>query len=680
LIQRKAQQIKDAGFFTRLGKGAEAGLEESKMLGGAALETLGTAVGSEGIKSYGREVLTDAVSEIGKLDPYSGEFLDIDSPGGALDWVAYTIGQFGIGILQTAAVAAGTGGAGLGAVALKAGAGKLLKKAATKRANKEALNKAEKKALEDAGTVFSAARFKALATVGGVAEIGTMSVGEAAAEQISRNGDIDPFSALLTGAAAGALDALPIMSALKRFSTPRGGQSLGRRVGGAAFTGGLQEGATEAAQDAIYAFGAGGLEALRDKPLAEYINAAAAGALGGSVLSASVATLQRGEEITKEEVDLTQPEQPEQPEQLRLTDERQLRLTDERAQLALPAPERDPEAAVTPPVDPEATPRSPIDPDIWDADFEEVYGPRQVDAEVTLPVPPPPPGQRRLTNRRSFGPPEPTDLDLERELLSPEQVADIKERDARRLQMLPSQRNYFRTIGNRVVSPDNLKKIRRAGNEALKAKGRRDNSERTQPLIQEAFAASRQSARDEPLRRAGVRGDAAAPGNVRLRVAAESGLGFPDIVEDTPAPILPPGQVDLFPDDPLRRGVRSDVPRGQGELFNDVTAPIPEAPRTPVNEDERQLGLFDPPDPNYRQREFDFGSTPEPEPGPGPTPEPGFEFAEDVSPNVATDYVLPYRGKGGKEATMTDTPQNMARRTVDWVRAVRNAKEKLKTC
>lgn len=671
-IQGRAANIRNAGFGTRVAKGFEGGIEQAKLLGGAALEAFGA-------QETGRAIVEDATKELAKLAPYSGEFTDIDSAGDALNWTAYMIGELGPGVIQTAAAALLGGGVGaVGALALRKTGGKLLKQAAKKQRAGEALNAAETKALTNSAKILAATRGKVASTAarrGALAGAGLEAygsgVGEVAAEIIGDRGDQGPMSAedrltaILGGIPVAAVDFLPEYGIFEtlfrgtRFAPTAAsragagtfpGASRLRRAGGAAAVGGAFEGLAEAGQEYLIGELAG-----TDKTAEDYINALAAGALGGSIISGSAGLLSPGQELkSDDQTDLIGSEQqklltgPE--EQLRLTDERPLRLTDERAQLALPAPERGPEIAVAPPVDPEATPR-----------------------------------QLLLTDRRSFGPPEPTDLDLERERIPPEQAVAIKKRDARILQ---GRKNYRKGLGNMVLSPDQVAEIKRAGNEALKAKGRRDNWERSQPLIQEATAASRQSARDEPLRRAGVRGDAAAPGNVRLRVAAESGLGFPDIVEDTPAlipaPTLPRGQIELFPDDPSRPGVRSDVPGGQGELFNDVTAPIPEAPRTPVDEDEdeRQLGLFDPPDPDYRQREFDFGSTPEPEPepGPGPTPEPGFEFAEDVSPNVATDYVLPYLGKGGKEATMTDTPQNMARRTVDWIRAVRNAKEKLKTC
>ena len=597
-IQGRAANIRNAGFGTRVAKGFEGGIEQAKLLGGAALEAFGA-------QETGRAIVEDATKELAKLAPYSGEFTDIDSAGDALNWTAYMIGELGPGIIQTAAAALIGGGAGaVGALALRKSGGKLLKQAAKKQRAGEALNAAETKALTNSAKILAATRGKVASTAarrGALAGAGLEAygsgVGEVAAEIIGDRGDQGPMSAedrltaILGGIPVAAVDFLPeygIFETLFRGTrlAPTAasragagtfpGASLLRRVGGAAAVGGAVEGLAEAGQEILI-----GALAGTEKTASDYINALAAGALGGSIISGSAGLLSRLKALDPNggTVDVVeserQSEQSEQPEQLELfPDDPPRPGVSFSGEGVLQGELFDEEAAPTP-------------------DVAVDYS-RQLDLfDTPEPAPAPAPvpaGEQRLRQGDLFAQAE--QQDRFDEVFRRPTKAERKSRNTFNYRDARDAENLRLDEARRDLDDELREELRLASEEEGLAQLQAENAQRDAALI---FSRTR--------------------GSVR----------------------------------------RTDLPRAPRQADSPDTGPEP----GPT------------PDP---------GPTPEPEPEPGPTPEPGFEFAEDVSPNVATDYVLPYLGKGGKEATMTDTPQNMTRRTVDWIRAVRNAKEKLKTC
>jgi hypothetical protein len=533
VLQRRAARINNAGFGERVSKGFEGGIEQAKLLGGAALEVFGA-------EETGREIVENATKELAKLAPYSKEFTEIGGAGDALNWTAYMIGELGPGIIQTAASAVLGGGVGGVAanLALKASikkqGGALLKQAAKKQRDGKALNDAEKDALSNSARLLAAAKAKAVTTgvrrgavTGAAGDAFLSGVGEVGAEIIGDRGadgpltDEDRLRSIFGGAAAGAIDFLPefgIFKALFRGtrlaptarsradSRPFPGASRLRRAGRAAGLGAVVEGAAEAAQEGVI-----GLAAGTDKSFNDYINALAAGALGGGLISGAAGVLTRGEAVapTDEPVDLTasargQAEQAEQAEP----------DPEPPAQRLLPAPE----SVITPPVDPEAT-----------------GGPG--------------PDPLRLTYDPFVGPPESSDPAVRGALLTPEGRAAALNTSA--VPVFPTaQGELFPRLfqgeseqtadaePDTVVDPvdderqlglfsrDNINKVTR---DRLRA----ENTARGLESLRESQAAVGEVTTASAQRRARERGARAASGNLFLRTAAEGGLGFPATETET---------------------------------------------------------------------------------------------------------------------------------------------------
>jgi len=287
--------IKDPSFGAMVGKGFEIGTQNLKTLYGSALQSVS---GDE----YGGGMVRSAEAELAKLQPYQRDVAE----GITADWFATSIGQQFPMLLES--IATGLAGAAAGSAAGGPGAGTLLGGLAGifgKKAFKDKLLQAAAKynaaksagvALNSSPELIEATKLlrKAGATVGAVA---ASSLGN----EIIAAGDIygeggTPLESWVKGVPYAALDSLTDALFVGRIlgggrrALPSGA-TLGQRAveygvkrfGAGLAVGGLAEGTTETAQEAIV-LEAGGKDLTSPEAINRYLNSFAAGAAVGGLM------------------------------------------------------------------------------------------------------------------------------------------------------------------------------------------------------------------------------------------------------------------------------------------------------------------------------------------------------------------------------------------------------------
>ena len=108
-----ANQIRNPGLGRLMSKNFGIGVDQMQQLAGRGLQLFGA-------EEVGQNIVDRQYEDLRKNLPYRREFQEIDSAGGAIDWLAATVAQQGPNILGS--VAAAAGGYFLGGTGLLAGA------------------------------------------------------------------------------------------------------------------------------------------------------------------------------------------------------------------------------------------------------------------------------------------------------------------------------------------------------------------------------------------------------------------------------------------------------------------------------------------------------------------------------------------------------------------------------
>ncbi len=308
--QTESPKLTRTGFVDSAIRGFKRSLPETKSLLAGAGAAVAGAVGADGLRDkaleYYREVQQEEVEPLANKASFTGVLKGEDSLG---EWAGDTLGNFGGQALQSLAaagagaavgsVAPGAGNVG-GAVAglvarplLKRAIGKEVAEMVAKDAAKDAIGKA---ALKRAGMVAAPMAMN-IGQETGIAYTGRADDAAAAGEELSQG---DAMRAIAAGVPAGVLDtAAEALTANRLLRGASESPKLVRRVAAGAAQGALTEGATEAAQAVLERAGAAqdltGQEAYQD-----YIENAAAGALGGGVVGGGSGVRQAKPALTRD--------------------------------------------------------------------------------------------------------------------------------------------------------------------------------------------------------------------------------------------------------------------------------------------------------------------------------------------------------------------------------------------
>jgi hypothetical protein len=257
-------------------RGLDAGLDQLQGMGGGAIGIVGDLVGSDTIRDFGLDIYRRNMEEAALSAPETN-FFDIDGVGDALNWAGYTLGN--LAPMMATSVAGGGVGGLLAKQAVKKSAAAMTAKLISQGMTKEA-------AAKEAGAFVAKRVALGQALGAGTASVG-MSTGNIYGETE------DAAVSAVHGLIAGSIDALPIMRIFDRFGASKLAKealesSVIREIGKQ----GIREAGTEAVQTFIEQHagywveneGRSLLGNLGDTDWREIGEAAAAGALGGSVM------------------------------------------------------------------------------------------------------------------------------------------------------------------------------------------------------------------------------------------------------------------------------------------------------------------------------------------------------------------------------------------------------------
>jgi hypothetical protein len=320
-----------AGFGESFSQGFKRSLPETKsLLAGAGAAAAG-AVGADGLRDAALDTYREIQEEEVAPNQNAPGFREaVVGDGSIRDWAGDTLGNFAGQALQSATT--GLIGAGLSTVrkpgkgtitgavgGFVAGSGirgmirqraeRMVAEQMAKGATREVAEAAGKQAARNMTSQIGGAT---LATTGLNIAQETGGTFAARAEDAAAAGEelnsTDALRAIGAGAVGGTLDTAAEMLGVGRFlKGASASPSLARRIAAGAAAGGATEGATEAAQQAISRFGAQ-RDLTSPEAVGEYIDSAAAGALGGGVMGGAsgirrparpTATVQPAGEITR---------------------------------------------------------------------------------------------------------------------------------------------------------------------------------------------------------------------------------------------------------------------------------------------------------------------------------------------------------------------------------------------
>lgn len=289
-------------------KGLSAGIDQTQALGGGLLALAGSAFGNDDLFYAGMDYYNEQMAEASESQADIGRIEDIDGFDDLLSWVSYTAGN-ALPSLATAVVGGGVGGVaarGAGQAAIRGQAAEFAKKRVTDRAQ----DSFRKRVADDYAAAALSKRARTGAGIGAFATSAGMGAGESFTRILEEEGEEAPGVALVTGIASGGLDAIAPMRALKRIfpgrqyesvtkgmaeaaqaKTPlysRALKEMGKQAGVEGITEGMQEIVQNVALEYVesnYSDLAGAFqEALFDESkYSAYVNAAAAGVVGGGV-------------------------------------------------------------------------------------------------------------------------------------------------------------------------------------------------------------------------------------------------------------------------------------------------------------------------------------------------------------------------------------------------------------
>jgi hypothetical protein len=304
---------------SEFGKGFSAGISQTKALGGGLLAAIGSATGDDDLFYEGLDYYNAKMSEAAEDQAEVGRIEDIDGFDDFSSWLAYTAGNVIPSLATTVA------GGGIGGFAAKQAVKKKVAKDAQKFADDKVRNLAEK-ALGDkvardyTRNALSKAGMRG-ATAGAIVPSVGLSTGESFTRIMEETGEERAGAAFATGIVAGALDAAAPLAALKRI-LPKGtyqralddiGEKVmkdrgrfSRAMLEAGRVGGI-EGLTEMTQEILQNTTVQLVEAednpeLKDQFFSElfnetnrslYMNAFAAGAVGGGVVGGGFGTFKK---------------------------------------------------------------------------------------------------------------------------------------------------------------------------------------------------------------------------------------------------------------------------------------------------------------------------------------------------------------------------------------------------
>lgn len=289
-------------------KGLSAGIDQTQALGGGLLALAGSAFGNDDLFYAGLDYYNEQMAEASESQADIGRIEDIDGFDDFLSWVSYTAGN-ALPSLATAVVGGGVGGfaaRSAGQAAIRGQAAEYAKKRVTDRAQ----DSFRKRVADDYAAAALSKRARTGAGIGAFATSAGMGAGESFTRILEEEGEEAPGVALVTGIASGGLDAIAPMRALKRIfpgrqyesvtkgmaeaaqaKTPlysRALKEMGKQAGVEGITEGMQEIVQNVALEYVesnYSDLAGAFqEALFDESkYSAYVNAAAAGVVGGGV-------------------------------------------------------------------------------------------------------------------------------------------------------------------------------------------------------------------------------------------------------------------------------------------------------------------------------------------------------------------------------------------------------------
>ena len=289
-------------------KGLSAGIDQTQALGGGLLALAGSAFGNDDLFYAGMDYYNEQMAEASESQADIGRIEDIDGFDDFLSWVSYTAGN-ALPSLATAVVGGGVGGVAArraGQAAIRGQAAEYAKKRVTDRAQ----DSFRKRVADDYAAAALSKRARTGAALGAFATSAGMGAGESFTRILEEEGEEAPGVALVTGIASGGLDAIAPMRALKRIfpgrqyesvtkgmaeaaqaKTPlysRALKEMGKQAGVEGITEGMQEIVQNVALEYVesnYSDLAGAFqEALFDESkYSAYVNAAAAGVVGGGV-------------------------------------------------------------------------------------------------------------------------------------------------------------------------------------------------------------------------------------------------------------------------------------------------------------------------------------------------------------------------------------------------------------
>jgi len=289
-------------------KGLSAGIDQTQALGGGLLALAGSAFGNDDLFYAGMDYYNEQMAEASESQADIGRIEDIDGFDDLLSWVSYTAGN-ALPSLATAVVGGGVGGVAArsaGQAAIRGQAAEFAKKRVTDRAQ----DSFRKRVADDYAAAALSKRARTGAGIGAFATSAGMGAGESFTRILEEEGEEAPGVALVTGIASGGLDAIAPMRALKRIfpgrqyesvakgmaeaaqaKTPlysRALKEMGKQAGVEGITEGMQEIVQNVALEYVesnYSDLAGAFqEALFDESkYSAYVNAAAAGVVGGGV-------------------------------------------------------------------------------------------------------------------------------------------------------------------------------------------------------------------------------------------------------------------------------------------------------------------------------------------------------------------------------------------------------------
>lgn len=307
-VQWDEPKQQEVGFGDAFTRGFKRTLPETKGLLYGAGAAIAGAVGADGLRDAGLEnyqrIQREEVAPLQSGATFKRVLSGEDSAG---EWAGDVLGNFAGQALQS--VATGVAGAAVGSAAPGAGTvvggvGGLVARGAAKKAIESQARKmiaeqvAKGATREVAEAAAGAATQRTLRKLGGAAlATGALNVGQetgisytgraedaaATGEQLDQG---DALRAIGAGAVAGSLDtAAEAIGAGRILRGASASPSRVRRVLAGAATGATVEGATEGAQAVVERFGAQ-RDVASPEAIDEYIENAAAGALGGGVMGA----------------------------------------------------------------------------------------------------------------------------------------------------------------------------------------------------------------------------------------------------------------------------------------------------------------------------------------------------------------------------------------------------------